>query len=469
MKLHPIILCGGNGSRLWPLSRDHHPKQLLALLGGRTLLQDTALRMDGLEGVAAPFVVSNAQYRFLVAEQMREIDKMPCTLLLEPIGRNTAPALTVAALKILAQDSDALLLAMPADHAMTDGAAFRQAIEAAVPRALEGRLVTFGIVPNSPETGYGYIRRGADDAIMEFVEKPDAARAAAFLDSGDYLWNSGLFLMRATVWIEELRRYRPDILKACEAALATGREDHDFIHLNGCFSGCPSESIDYAVMEQTNVGSVIPLTVGWSDVGAWGALWELGEKDEAGNVLRGDVVALHATDNLLIAESRLVAAVGVHNLIVVETKDAVLIADRARSQDVKELVLKLKGLARSECQTPSRVWRPWGFYETLDSGARFQVKRIMVRPQAALSLQMHHHRAEHWVVVKGTALVVRDNEEFIVTENQSTYIPVGVRHRLENRGLIPLEMIEVQSGSYLGEDDITRFEDRYHRIDPPAG
>ncbi|HUW97313.1 MAG TPA: mannose-1-phosphate guanylyltransferase/mannose-6-phosphate isomerase [Acidiferrobacter sp.] len=468
MKLHPIILCGGNGSRLWPLSRDHHPKQLLALLGGRTLLQETALRMDGLEGVAAPVVVSNAQYRFLIAEQMREIGKMPCPLLLEPVGRNTAPALTIAALKILAADPDALLLAMPADHVIGDGVSFRMAIENAIPRALEGRLVTFGIVPSSPETGYGYIRRGPDDAIAEFVEKPDATRVAAFLASGDYLWNSGLFLMRATIWIEELRRFRPDILEACEAAVATGREDHDFFHLNGCFSECPSESIDYAVMERTGVGSVIPLAVGWSDIGAWGALWELGQKDEAGNVVRGDVVTLDATDNLLIAESRLVAAVGVHDLVVVETKDAVLIADRTRPQDVKELVLKLKGLARTECMAPSRVWRPWGFYETLDTGARFQVKRIMVRPQAALSLQVHHHRAEHWVVVKGTARVMRGDEEFVVTENQSTYIPVGVRHRLENPGLIPLEMIEVQSGSYLGEDDITRFEDRYHRMDSPA-
>ena len=468
MKLHPIILCGGNGSRLWPLSRDHHPKQLLALMGGRTLLQETALRLDGLTEVAAPVVVSNAQYRFLIAEQMREIGKLPCTLLLEPVGRNTAPALTIAALKILAEDTDALLLAMPADHAISDGAAFRHAIAEAIPQALHGRLVTFGIVPSHPETGYGYIRRGPEDVIREFVEKPDLARADVFLASGDYLWNSGLFLMRASVWIEELRRYRPDILEACERALAQGREDHDFFHLDACFGECPSESIDYAVMERTDVGSVIPLAVGWSDIGAWGALWELGEKDEAGNMIRGDVVTLDAADNLLIAESRLLAAVGVHDLVVVETKDAVLIADRARPQDVKELVLKLKGLARRECTAPARVWRPWGFYETIDSGARFQVKRIMVRPQAALSLQMHHHRAEHWVVVKGTARVVRDGEEFIVTENQSTYIPVGVRHRLENPGLIPLEMIEVQSGSYLGEDDITRFEDRYHRVDFPA-
>lgn len=469
MKLHPIILCGGTGSRLWPLSRDEHPKQLLSLMGGRTLLQETALRMDGVPDVSTAFVVSNAQYRFLIAEQMREIGKLPCPLLLEPVGRNTAPALTIAALKVLAEGGDALLLAMPADHAVKDRIAFQGAIEKAIPRAVEGRLVTFGVVPDRPETGYGYIRRGPEDKIVEFVEKPDAKRAARYLAAGDYLWNSGLFLMRATVWVDELRRYRPDILAACERALVEGREDHDFIHIGPCFDDCPSESIDYAVMERTGLGAVIPLAAGWSDVGAFGALWELGDKDESGNVVRGDVVALGSQDNLLIAESRLVAAVGVHNLIVVETKDAVLVADRTSPQSVKDLVLKLKGLARSECVAPSRVWRPWGFYEALDSGARFQVKRIMVRPQAALSLQMHHHRAEHWVVVKGTARVVRGDEEFLVTENQSTYIPVGVRHRLENPGIIPLEMIEVQSGSYLGEDDITRFEDRYRRVDVTVG
>lgn len=469
MKLHPVILCGGSGSRLWPLSRDHHPKQLLALLGDRTLLQETALRLEGLADVADPVVVSNAQYRFLIAEQMREIGCLPCTLLLEPVGRNTAPALTVAALRVLAGGTDALLLAMPADHAIIDAAGFRRAVAAALPSARAGRLVTFGVVPSAPETGYGYIRRGPEDVIAEFIEKPDVERARAFLQAGDYLWNSGLFLMRATRWIEELRRHRPDILAACEASVAAGRQDQDFFHCGAGFQDCPSESIDYAVMEHTDAGSVVPLDVGWSDVGAWGALWDLSVKDEDRNVTRGDVLTLKAHDNLVVAENRLVAAVGVHDLIVVETKDAVLVADRAHAQDVKDLVVKLKALGRSECITPSRVWRPWGFYETLDSGARFQVKRIMVRPGAALSLQMHHHRAEHWIVVKGTARVVRDSDEFIVTENQSTYIPVGVRHRLENPGLIPLEMIEVQSGSYLGEDDITRFEDRYNRMEPSVG
>ena len=348
MKLRPIILCGGTGSRLWPLSRDEHPKQILSLFGGRTLLQETVLRMEGAPDVAAPLVVSNAQYRFLIAEQMREIDKLPCPLLLEPAGRNTAPALTIAALRVLSEGDDALLLAMPADHAINDRAAFQDAIKKAMAQAIEGRLVTFGVVPDRPETGYGYIRRGVGDTIVEFVEKPDALRAARYLAAGDYLWNSGLFLMRATVWIEELKRYRPDILAACERALAEGREDRDFVYMGQCFNDCPSESIDYAVMEKTRLGAVIPLVTAWSDVGAFGTLWDLGDKDEAGNVVRGD-------------------------------------------------------------------------------------------------------------------------EDFMVTENQSTYIPIGVRHRLENPGVIPLEMIEVQSGSYLGEDDIMRFEDRYDRIDSSLG
>ncbi len=466
MKIHPIILCGGNGSRLWPLSRDQHPKQLLALVGERTLLQETALRLDGLADVARPVVVSNAEYRFQIAEQMREIGRLPCPLLLEPVGRNTAPALTVAALRVLAVDPEAVLLVMPADHAIQDARAFCAAVTQGLPRALAGRLVTFGVVPDAPETGYGYIRQGPDETIAEFVEKPDAERAAAFVESGEYLWNSGLFLMRAARWIEELRRYRPDVLAACEAAVVGGRQDADFFHVGAAFSECPSESIDYAVMERVDCGSVIALSAGWSDVGAWHALWDLGAKDTHGNVVRGDVVTLDASDNLIVADSRLVGAVGVRNMVLIETKDAVLIADRTRCQDVKELVTRLKAVGRPECTTPSRVWRPWGFYETLDSGSRFQVKRIIVRPGAALSLQAHHHRAEHWIVVTGTARVVRDSEEFLVTENESTFIPVGVRHRLENPGLIPLEMIEVQSGSYLGEDDITRFEDRYRRIEP---
>ncbi len=469
MKLHPIILCGGSGSRLWPLSRDHHPKQLLPLFGTRSLLQETVLRLEGLADLGAPVIVSNAEYRFLIAEQMREIGKSPCPLLLEPVGRNTAPALTLAALRILAADPDGMLLAMPADHAMTDAEGFRKAVGDALAHAARGQLVTFGVVPDAPETGYGYIRRAAGFAIGEFVEKPDLARAESFLASGEYLWNSGIFLMRASRWIEELRRLRPDILEACEASMTQGRQDYDFFHVGKCFEDCPSESIDYAVMEKTEQGSVVPLAAGWSDVGAWGALWQIGAKDCDGNVVRGDVVTHASEDNLIMADGRLVAAVGVRDLILIETKDAVLVAHRSRAQEVKELVSRLKGMGRSECTTPNRVWRPWGFYETLDSGTRFQVKRIMVRPGAALSLQMHHHRAEHWVVVKGTARVVRDHEEFLVTENQSTYIPVGVRHRLENPGLIPLEMIEVQSGSYLGEDDIKRFEDIYRRMEPSVG
>ncbi len=469
MSLHPVILCGGNGSRLWPLSRDQHPKQLLALLSGRTLLQDTALRLETVPEVAPPVIVGNREYRFLIAEQMREIGRMPCTLLLEPEGRNTAPALTLAALRVLATDPEAVLLAMPADHAVQNEEAFRAAVTGALPKALAGRLVTFGVVPDRAETGYGYIRRGADDEIQEFIEKPDAERAQALAASGDCLWNSGVFLVAARVWLQELGRHRPDILAACERAFGHSREDGDFVHIDSTFRTCPGESIDYAVMEHTAVGSVVPLAAGWSDVGAFGALWDLGARDADGNVARGDVVALDAHDNLLIAEGRLLAALGVRDLIVIETKDAVLVADRRSSQSVKDLVARLKDRGRRECLTPSRVWRPWGFYETVDHGPRFQVKRLMVRPGAALSLQMHHHRAEHWVVVRGTARITRGDEEFLLSENQSAYIPLGVRHRLDNPGLIPLEIIEVQSGSYLGEDDIVRFADRYRREETGAG
>ncbi|MDA8390121.1 MAG: mannose-1-phosphate guanylyltransferase/mannose-6-phosphate isomerase [Gammaproteobacteria bacterium] len=461
--IHPVILSGGSGSRLWPLSREHHPKQLLALLGERTLLQDTALRLNGMADVASPIVVCNAQYRFLIAEQMRTIDKMPCTILLEPAGRNTAPALTMAALRVARDDPDGLLLAMPADHAMRDPASFRAAVQRAAVYAAHGRLVTFGIVPTHAETGYGYIRSGGNGEVVEFVEKPDQTRAAAFCASGDYLWNSGLFLVHVRLWLEELGRLRPDILAACEDAMAHAHSDGDFVRIGASFAETPSESIDYAVMEHTDRATVVPLDAGWSDIGAWPALWELGDRDGDGNVIRGEVFTVNARDNLLMAEHRLVGAVGVSDIVVIETKDAVLVADRRQAQDVKQLVAKLKGLGRSECATSSRVWRPWGCYETMDIGPRFQVKRIMVKPKAALSMQMHYHRAEHWIVVAGTARVTRGDEEFVLSENQSTYIPLGTRHRLENPGLVPLEMIEVQSGAYLGEDDITRFEDLYNR------
>lgn len=466
-----MILSGGAGSRLWPLSRAALPKQLLPLVSEQTLFQEAVLRARALPGVAEPLVICNEEHRFMIAEQLRALQQASSAIVLEPVGRNTAPAVAVAALDVVRRDPEGLMLVLPCDHRITDQDAFAAAVAQAVQLAREGWLVTFGITPDRPETGYGYIRRGtALDAgggayrVAAFVEKPAAATAAAYLSSGDYLWNSGVFLFRARDVLAELGAHRPDILAVCENAIAGAVCDLDFVRLDPvAFGACPFESIDCAVMALTRKAAVVPAAIGWNDIGAWDALWAVGEKDAAGNVCRGDVLPEAASNNLVRAESRLVALLGVDGLIVVETPDAVLVARRGSAQDVKRIVERLKQGARSEHLNHSRVYRPWGWYEGIDAGDRFQVKRIMVKPDQKLSLQMHHHRAEHWVVVSGTARVVRGDDVIMLTENQSTYIPLGSKHRLENPGKIPLHLIEVQSGAYLGEDDIVRYEDVYKR------
>ncbi|NKN33963.1 mannose-1-phosphate guanylyltransferase/mannose-6-phosphate isomerase [Marichromatium bheemlicum] len=488
MLLQPVILSGGSGTRLWPLSREAYPKQFLPLTGEHTMLQETVRRLDGLErehprqgaGLVDPIVVCNEAHRFLVAEQMRALGRRAAAIVLEPEGRNTAPALTLAAQVATAEGADPVLLVMPADHTIADEAGFRAAVSDAFALASAGAVVTFGIVPGKPETGYGYIRRGqpyhgdglegAAYRLEAFVEKPDAATAESYLASGDYLWNSGIFVLRASHWLALIERFRPDIAAAVIRACAAVSDDGDFQRVDpALFAACPSDSIDYAVMEHLTAAGesvpavVLPLDVGWSDVGAWSALWEVREHDAEGNVCDGDTFVHEAADNLLIAQHRMLAAIGVNDLIVVETPDAVLVADKAHAQDVKAVTESLRRAQRNEYRHHQRVHRPWGAYESIDQGARYQVKRLTVKPGESLSLQMHHHRAEHWIVVSGTARVSRGEETFLLTENQSTYIPVGTRHRLENPGTIPLELIEVQSGSYLGEDDIVRYEDRYNR------
>lgn len=470
--IYPVILTGGAGTRLWPMSREFFPKPLLPLAGKQSLLQDTVERLQGMEGLGKPVLVCNEEHRFLVAEQLQQIGASPEAILLEPLGRNTAPALSLAALQLLKQDPDAVMLAMPADHVIPDKAAFQTVVNAGLPLAGSGALVTFGIVPDRPETGYGYIKKGktTEDgsgfAVDAFVEKPDAATAQSYLDSGAYLWNSGIFLLRADRWLEEIGKYRPEILTACRTALEQGREDQDFVRPDkSLFLGSPSDSIDYAVMEKTDRAAVVPLSTDWSDVGAWSSIWDISSKDDNANVTKGDVLMHDVHNTLLMANHRSISAVGVDNLVVVETADAVLVVHKDRSQDVKHIVKQLKDKARQECQFHTRVHRPWGDYEGIDCGPRYQVKRITVKPGASLSLQLHHHRAEHWIVVKGTARVTRGDDVFMLTENESTFIPLGTKHRLENPGAIPLEMIEVQSGSYLGEDDIVRFEDVYNRVD----
>ncbi len=480
MIIQPVILCGGSGTRLWPLSREQYPKQLLRLVGEHTMLQATALRLGELAAgdhrLADPLLVGNEEYRFLIAEQLREVGVVPDGLLLEPCGRNTAPALALAALQARAGGDDPVMVVMPADHVIQDEAVFCEAVQVAAKLAEAGQLVTFGIRPTAPETGYGYIRLGKALAgsgceVAQFVEKPDAATAQAYLDSGEFLWNGGIFAIKASVWLAKLAQCRPEIATACEAAFAGRQEDRDFIRPDkAAFAACPSDSIDYAVMEPLTAGeanrgevAVVPLDARWSDVGAWSALWEIGEKDASGNVLMGDVLAVDSYDSLVLAEGRLVACVGLRNAVVVETPDAILVADRNEIQKVKDVVANLKTGKRTESHAHRKVYRPWGWYDSIDFGDRFQVKRIVVNPGAQLSLQMHHHRAEHWIVVTGTAKVTRGEETLLISENQSTYIPLGVQHRLENPGKLPLEMIEVQSGSYLGEDDIVRFEDRYGR------
>jgi mannose-1-phosphate guanylyltransferase / mannose-6-phosphate isomerase len=469
--IHPVILSGGSGTRLWPMSRALYPKQLLALTGARSLLQETALRAAGDAGFAPPLIIANEEHRFIIAEQLREIGIVADALVLEPVGRNTAPAACVAALRLAASDADALMLVMPSDHVITDLAAFRAAIERAAAAARAGHLATFGITPQRAETGYGYIAKGGPIAaiagafaVSGFVEKPDPPTAERYVASDDYFWNSGIFLFPVALYLAEIERLCPQMLAACKAALAGVRAEPDFVRLDkAAFSACPSDSIDFAVMEHTTRAAVVPVTMGWSDLGSWDALWELGEKDGQGNALTGNVVAEATRNCYLRSEAGLVAAIGVEDLVVVATDDAVMVAPKGRTQEVKTLVARLLAEHHDEADALPTVHRPWGTYRALHNGHRVQVKHIMVRPGAKLSLQMHHHRAEHWVVVQGTAKIVRGNEELVLTEDQSTYIPLGTTHRLENPGKIPLHVIEVQSGSYLGEDDIVRFEDHYGR------
>ena len=478
MKLLPVVLSGGSGTRLWPLSREKYPKQLLPLVEDQSLLQATVARAQGIPGITTlpPQVVCNEEYRFVIAEQLRLMNA-PGQIVLEPVGRNTAPALTLSALAATANDQDPILLVMPADHAILDLEAFKATVAKGAVCAEQGHIVTFGINPDRPETGYGYIQTGSPLGsvpglgINGFVEKPDLATAKRYLASGAYLWNSGLFMVKAHVWLRAMEVCRPDILNACEQAMENAQTDGDFVRVDkAAFAASPSDSIDYAVMEKlTHEGSglptgvVLPMQAGWSDIGAWDSLWSILPKDEQGNVATGDVLLHNSRNTLAHSSGRLIACLGVDDLIVVETDDAVLVAHKNHTQDVKVIVDRLKKEGKPQAQWHRKVHRPWGWYDSIDNGGRFQVKRIVVKPGGSLSLQMHHHRAEHWIVVSGTAKVTKGDETFLVTENQSTYIPLGTTHRLVNPGAIPLEMIEVQSGSYLGEDDIVRFEDVYGR------
>lgn len=484
--IRAVVLSGGSGTRLWPFSREAYPKQFLSFTGGKTLFQDTVSRVVDWNtkqvafDVHPPLVVCNEMHRFLAAEQLRQLGLDKGSILLEPAGKNTAPALTLAALRSAEEGANPVLLVLPSDHYVEDVAGFQARLSEAIELAAEGSIVTFGIVPNKPETGFGYIHRGpkfGKNAFVlgDFAEKPDVATAMKYLASGEYLWNSGIFILQAKTWLDEIRKHRPDILKACTTAYEKSRLDGDFIRVdNEAFSQCPSDSIDYAVMEKLTGESltspravVLPLDVGWSDLGSWPALTAVRPTDDDGNVIIGDVFVKDAHDSLLYSQSRFLAAVGITDLVVIETSDAVLVAHKECAQDVKAITDHLKKSSRPERIHHAKVHRPWGDYESIDAGSRYQVKRLTIKPGATLSLQMHHHRAEHWTIVKGTARVTRGDESFLLTENESTFIPVGVKHRLENPGTIPLEIIEVQSGSYLGEDDIVRFEDCYNRLESP--
>jgi mannose-1-phosphate guanylyltransferase/mannose-6-phosphate isomerase len=483
ISIQPVILSGGSGTRLWPYSREAYPKQFLSFTGDKTLFQDTVVRVEDMNvdprraEVKPPIVVCNELHRFLVGEQLRQLGFDEFAIVLEPIGRNTAPALTLAALQAVAENDDPVLVVMPSDHHIEDLEGFRKRMLAAIYVADEGAVATFGIVPTKPETGYGYIRKGADLGdesflLDSFVEKPDALTAAEYLASGQYLWNSGLFVLRASVWLEQIRLHRPDIEVACTDAFTQAKGDGNFVRIDKLrFTTCPSDSIDYAVMEKlSNGGSavksvVLSLDVGWSDLGSWSAFSEVRPQDEHGNVAVGDVFIKDATNSLLYAQNRFLAAVGVNDLIVIETTDAVLVVHKDKAQEVKAITDHLKHSSRQEHVFHAKVHRPWGDYEGIDNGERYQVKRLTVKPGGTLSRQLHHHRAEHWIVVRGTAKVTRGETSFLLGENESTFIPLGTPHRLENPGVIPLEIIEVQSGSYLGEDDIVRFEDQYNRID----
>jgi mannose-1-phosphate guanylyltransferase / mannose-6-phosphate isomerase len=469
--IYPVILSGGSGTRLWPMSRTLYPKQLLTLLGRDSLLQQAARRVDSRANFAPPLLVANEEHRFIIAEQLREISIVPHALLLEPVGRNTAPAACTAALMLIETEPDPLMLVMASDHAIADVGAFWAAVDCAAAAARAGALVCLGVAPERPETGYGYIRRGSAldgldgvFAVSKFIEKPDVEHAQKFMTSGEYFWNSSIFTFPARVYLDELERLRPDMVAACRRALASAQRDSDFIRLSKeAFSACPADSIDYAVMEHTRRAAVVPVSMGWSDVGCWDALWELGAKDQDGNLIAGNVIAETTRNCYLRSEAGLVAAIGIEDLVVVATDDAVMVAPRNRTQEVKNLVARLVSDRRNEADALPIVHRPWGSFKSLHNGHRVQVKHIVVKPGGRLSLQMHHHRAEHWIVVQGTAKIRRGEQEMMLSEDQSTYIPIGTAHRLENPGKIPLHLIEVQSGSYLGEDDIVRFEDSYGR------
>jgi mannose-1-phosphate guanylyltransferase len=467
MNLTSVIMAGGTGSRLWPMSRALHPKQFLKLTSDYSMLQETAKRVKKLTE-QDNIVICNDEHRFLAAEQLREIDQLG-KVILEPVGRNTAPAIALAALELIKSDPDALMLVLAADHVIRNQSAFESSVNKAISLATEGKMVTFGIVAKQAETGYGYIKRGAPVvdgfAVEQFVEKPDAETAQQYVDSGNYYWNSGMFLFKASRYLEELKLHRYDIYEACETAMVNTVEDLDFIRADkAAFLACPAESIDYAVMEKTDSAVVIPMDADWSDVGAWSALWEISDKDENNNVARGDVITSDSDNCYFNAEQKLIAAVGVTNLVVIETKDAILVADKDKVQDVKKIVEQLKENGRTEHHIHREVYRPWGKFDSIDAGTRDHVKRITVKPGEKLSIQKHYHRAEHWIVVSGTASVTNGDKVTLVSENESTYIPLGTIHSLENPGKIPLEMIEVQTGSYLGEDDVVRFEDKYGRV-----
>ena len=464
----PVILSGGSGTRLWPLSRGQYPKQFLPLVSGHTMIQETLLRLNGIPGLQPPIAVCNEDHRFMMAEQLWEIGSKPAAIILEPVGKNTAPAVAMAALSAASEDD--VLLILPADHVIADSVAFHQAVAKAEAMARQDLLVTFGIVATAPETGYGYIKAGGTRIgegfkVAAFVEKPDAQTAQRYLESGDYFWNSGMFAFKAGVFLRELEKFNPTMLSVCKEALTAAQIDLDFTRLDKTlFSTCPADSIDYAVMEKTDIAAVVPLDAGWNDVGSWSALWDVTSKDAAGNAIKGDVLTVDTRNSFIHASSKLVAVIGAEDLVVVETDDAVMVASRDRVQDVKAIVDQLKALKRDEANVHRKVYRPWGHYDLVDTGDRHHTKRIVVKPGAKLSVQKHHHRAEHWVVVKGTAWVHKDGQDIMVTENESVYIPVGAVHSLENPGVIPLEMVEVQSGSYLGEDDIVRYQDNYGRL-----
>lgn len=466
----PIIMAGGSGTRLWPLSRSLYPKQFLSLINENSLLQETLKRLDGLNCLP-PVIVSNNEHRFIVAEQLRQFGVDDFQIILEPVGRNTAPAVALAALKSLELHGDHHMLVLAADHAIQDIEAFHAAVLAAEQESVDNKLVTFGIVPTKPETGYGYIKKGEQvkNSVFKgnsFVEKPDLETAKNYLEQKCYLWNSGMFMFKASVYLDELKKFRPDILAACKESLSSASTDLDFIRLNSdVFAECPDESIDYAVMEKTQDCVVIPLDADWSDIGSWTSLWEISEKDEHENVSHGDVINYNSRNNYIYSEGSLISTVGVNNLIIVQTKDALLVAQQDNVQDIKKIVEILKKQKRSEHISHREVYRPWGRYDSVERGDRYQVKRITVKPGECLSTQMHHHRAEHWVVVAGTAKVTCGERTFFVTENESTFIPIGTVHTLENPGKIPLEVIEIQSGVYLGDDDIVRLSDKYGRVE----